>query len=122
MRILVTGSRNFADTKLMREVLSSIQNSNVTLIHGGCRGADKIAEEIGEELGFQIEEHLAEWNKYGKSAGPIRNAEMLNSRIDLVLAFPVEKSKGTKDCISKALQKNIPVLRIERENRGKEKC
>lgn len=114
MRVLVTGSRTFTNTKLMYNALSSIQNSDVTLVHGGCRGADKIAENIGKELGFKIEEHLANWDKHGKSAGPIRNIEMLNSGIDLVLAFPIGESRGTRDCIKKAVNKSIPVIKVEK--------
>lgn len=112
MKVLVTGSRNFTNNKLMYNALSSIQNRDVTLVHGGCRGADKITEKIGKELGFQIEEHLADWDKHGKSAGPIRNMEMLNSGIDLVLAFPIGDSRGTRDCIKKAVDKNIPVMKV----------
>lgn len=112
MRVLVTGSRNFTNTKLMYNALSSIQNNDITLVHGGCKGADKIAEKIGEELGFQIEEHLADWDKHGKSAGPIRNIEMLNSGIDLVLAFPIGESRGTRNCIKKAVDKSIPVIKV----------
>lgn len=112
MRVLITGSRNFTNTKLMYNALSSIQNNGITLVHGGCRGADKIAEKIGKELGFQIEEHLANWDKHGKSAGMIRNVEMLNSGIDLVLAFPTKESRGTIHCIKEAVGKNIPVIKV----------
>ena len=94
----------------MRKTLSHFQNKEVTIVHGNCRGADKIAGSIGKKLGFNIEPHPADWKKYGKSAGPIRNTEMVNSNIDLVLAFPVGNSKGTKDCLEKARRKGISTI------------
>ena len=50
----------------------------------------------------------ADWKKYGKSAGPIRNREMLKMDPDIVLIFhdDPKNSKGTKDCV-KALLKKI---------------
>lgn len=42
--------------------------------------------------------------------GSIRNTEMVNSNIDLVLAFPVGNSKGTKDCLEKARRKGISTI------------
>lgn len=67
MRNLITGSRNFNDFNLMRKTLSHFQNKEVTIVHGNCRGADKIAGPIGKELGFNIEPHPADWEEYGKN-------------------------------------------------------
>ena len=46
------------------------------IISGGCKGAYKIAENIAKELNIPIEIYNAEWDKYGNSAGPIRNKKM----------------------------------------------
>lgn len=53
----------------------------------------------------------ADWGKYGKAAGPIRNQEIVNVS-DIVIAFWNKKSRGTKDTIDKALRGNKPVLVI----------
>lgn len=57
--------------------------------------------------------HPADWNKYGKVAGPIRNSEMLKLHpdIDLVLAFhdDLSESKGTRDMVHKAQKAGIEV-------------
>ena len=55
---------------------------------------------IGGTLGFEVECHTAQWAKYGKAAGPMRNQEMLDSGIDLVVAFP--GGRGTADMLDKA--------------------
>lgn len=114
MRILITGSRDFLDYELMKNTLKKYKGKNATIIHGACRGADLTADFVAKKFGFNVEKYPANWQKYGKSAGPIRNKEMLESDIDLVLAFPIGESKGTRNCISQAKAKNIPVIIIEK--------
>jgi len=95
----------------MRAILHALP-CDTTIIEGECRGADLIAREVAEELGMIVEPHPAEWNKFGKRAGPLRNQEMLNSGVDLVLAFheDLSQSKGTKHMVEIARKNNIPVL------------
>ena len=52
----------------------------------------------------------ADWDKHGKSAGPIRNARMLGWKPDVVVAFPGDV--GTRDCVSKAKAAGIPVREV----------
>lgn len=84
------------------------------LIHGCAKGADTLAGWAGHELGMEVIEVPAEWDKHGKAAGPIRNRKMLDMKPDLVVAFhnDLEKSKGTKDCVTEARRRGIPVVLI----------
>ena len=119
MKVLVTGDRNWTDRaaiKLWLEVLREIGYTH--LIEGEARGADTMAREEGEKLGFKIvnrDENTrgfpAEWDKYHRGAGPIRNREMLDQKPDLVLAFhhDLTKSKGTADCVREARKRGIEV-------------
>lgn len=55
------------------------------------------------QLGFEVAACPADWKKHGKAAGPIRNQSMLTEhKPDLVIAFPLGESKGTRDMIRKA--------------------
>ena len=54
---------------------------------------------------------IAEWDVYGKAAGPIRNKAMID-KADALIAFWDGDSRGTKDCIKHATHKGIPVLII----------
>lgn len=115
MRVLVCGDRNWKDPVPIAEALIDlyISNDDVTVVEGCARGADRIAEHLGEYLSDNpVEHHPAQWMKYGKAAGPIRNQEMLDSGIDLVLAFHnnIEESKGTWDMINRATKAGILVL------------
>lgn len=112
MRILVCGSRNWTDYNRVERVLSEFSTvhklDDVTIVHGAARGADTIAEEVAEKLGFNTESHPADWERYGKSAGPIRNIEMLETGVDLVIAFMSFNSVGTKHTVREAAKRHIP--------------
>lgn len=116
MRVQITGDRDWSDyltiEKALRAVLDDDDPQTVIVVHGAARGADSIAGEVATELGCKVEVFPADWKKYGRAAGPIRNTEMLDSGPDVVLAFhdDLKSSKGTKNCVEQALKRNIPVL------------
>lgn len=105
MRVLVTGDREWNDVEKVVEALSSRLTSADTLVHGAARGADRISGEVARELGVKVIEVPADWNKYAKAAGPIRNALMLREYgpFDLVFVFhsDLSKSRGTKDMVQR---------------------
>ncbi len=110
MKVLVCGDRNWADRKPIRKALLSILPLDL-VIEGGAKGADTLAREVAEELGIIVREFKADWAKYGRAAGPIRNRQMLDEKPDRVLAFHdnLEESKGTKDTVTEARRRGIPV-------------
>ena len=102
MRVLVTGDRDWTDLVVILDRLSELPSGTV-IIHGACRGADKLAGEAAQLLGFSIIEYPAEWGKYGRAAGPIRNRQMLEEgQPNLVLGFHdnISESKGTKNVLA----------------------
>ncbi len=77
------------------------ENQPITIISGEAGGADMLAKQYAEECGWNYEGYPADWNTYGKRAGPIRNNEMLvKGKPDLVVAFLAPNSRGTKHMIS----------------------
>ena len=112
MVILVCGSRAYTDGYKMDSVIGGLQARGATkIITGGATGADAFASRIAKNRGIALEIFEAEWDKYGKSAGPRRNTAMLNQAPDLVVAFTsdLDSSPGTLDTIKKAIHKGIPV-------------
>lgn len=90
------------------------------ILHGACRGADLLAarmalamNETGEKA-FIVRPFQANWRKYGKAAGPIRNRKMLDEKPDLVIAFHADlsRSRGTKDCVEEALRRGLKVSHV----------
>lgn len=126
MKVLVTGSRDWADAKaIIRELSKLPRGPETILVHGDCpTGADVIANKVGMKLGFTIRRYPADWEeaeKRGnrKSAGPIRNAKMIREEhpdkagvpFDFGLAFTLDmsRSRGTKDCTERARKAGIKV-------------
>lgn len=119
MRLQITGSREWTDAIKISEVLTAvpIPANQITLVHGGARGADSIAGAIGRGLGFQVEVHYAEWDRYGKRAGYIRNAAMadlLDPDEDWALAFLQrgDANTGTRMMIDLCKQRGVEVMEV----------
>lgn len=113
MRIIFCGGRDYADRTAVSRVLLALDADVVTVVHGGARGADSIVGELAEDIGwgpFRVEVYPAEWDLYGKGAGPRRNAQMLASGADLVVAFP--GGVGTDDMKRRARAAGVPVMEI----------
>lgn len=111
MRVLVCGDRAWSDRAPIERELRGLPEGTV-VIHGGCRGADRLAGQVASELSFGVEEFPAEWHRYGRAAGPIRNRRMLEEgKPDLVLAFhpDLSRSRGTRDMVDRARKAGVEV-------------
>jgi hypothetical protein len=113
MRVLICGSRNWPNNHLGLDFMNkNIPKETTHIIEGGCSGADIVGQHIALIRDIPYTEYPAEWSKYGRAAGPIRNQQMLDEgKPDLVIAFhdDIEHSKGTKDMVTRARQQGIPV-------------
>ena len=107
-RVLVCGSRTWRDGEAIRADLRMIERGS-TVITGGARGADQLAETIAHSLGFDVETFLADWRREGRQAGYLRNLRMLATKPDLVLAYQLDDSLGTQHVIDQAGKRGIPV-------------
>lgn len=106
--VIVTGSRDWADEEAIYRALDDSCASLV--IEGGARGADAIARQWAKETGTKNRTFHANWLKYGRRAGPLRNKLMLNAYPDaIVLAFPLD-GPGTWNCIEQARELRMRVL------------
>jgi 8-oxo-dGTP pyrophosphatase MutT (NUDIX family) len=110
--VLVTGDRNWTDREKIRGVLTDYDPLTTLIVEGGARGADTIAREVAEELGFDVLEVKADWERYGRAAGPVRNKLMYDkSHPDVVEAFHgnIGASKGTKHMVEYSKKGGTPV-------------
>lgn len=85
--------------------------NDLVIVHGHCpSGVDKAFDEACHEAILAVERHPADWDSFGKGAGPRRNQEMVDLGAALCLAFhpKLSTSKGTKDCVQRALKAGIP--------------
>lgn len=114
VRIIVFGSRSWADRSAVFgriEIYAKI--GPCVIVHGNCpTGADYYAELAAIQLGCEIERFTADWETYGRAAGPIRNRDMALAGADIALGFRSQRynhSPGT-DGMRRLLEKaGIPV-------------
>jgi len=105
--LAVVGSRNFNNYELLKTILDKIQETVGfdKIVSGGAKGADKLAERYAEERNIDIDVIYPMWDKYGKSAGFIRNKQIWD-KCDFGVAFWDGKSKGTKHSFEIAKKQN----------------
>lgn len=110
MKLLVCGGRNFNHEKWLYRILDEMQEkTSITLIiNGGAAGADKFAREWAKLNAVPVKRLDAEWRRYGKAAGPIRNQAMLALKPDLVVGFM--GGSGTMNMLTLAREASIPTL------------
>lgn len=119
MVVLVAGDRNWSDWELFGKVLDLIHAKNpITLVvHGGARGADRMAGFWAALNKVPLRVYRADWGKHNKQAGPIRNRLMLESHpeLQLVVAFhdSIDWSKGTKDMVEASRRAGKSVLIVQ---------
>jgi len=138
VRVLITGSRTWADVETIRRALAEIVDSypqgwdprGIVLVHGGCnvrwgnrlernpKGADAIAHTLWKSWGLEVDMHKAQWARHGRAAGPIRNKDMVDRGADLCLAFILDDSPGATDCARRARDAGIPVHEYRRTSEG----
>jgi hypothetical protein len=108
MRVIVCGSRRWRDRGRIIARLADLPGDS-TVVHGHAAGADKIAHQEAQKLGLLVEPHPADWDRYGKRAGIVRNCEMAELDADLCIAFWDGRSAGTRHMIETATLYGIPV-------------
>lgn len=119
IRIIVCGGRDFRGRALVERTLDTLHAKHriALVIQGGAAGADALARAWAKRRGVACETHEAEWQTYGRAAGPLRNARMLaDGAPDLVVAFP--GGKGTRDMTERAEAASVPVLKPQDRRHG----
>ena len=121
-KILVCGDRHWTDSKAILSVLKyfvkRFSEDSLEVIEGEAWGADSIAAYHASKLGLKVHPFLAQWEKYGRAAGHIRNSEMLNQKPDIVIGFHdrIQDSKGTHDMLNKSKKSGVPTYLFSRIN------
>ena len=116
MKVLACGGRDFENWNSVFWVLTflDIEVGIDSVIHGNAYGADRLAERWAICSGTDWQRVPADWKKYGKRAGPIRNSKMLRFEPDLVIAFP--GGRGTTDMILQARAKGVRVIEVPHDS------
>ena len=104
MKLAIVGSRTFSNYGLLAETIFNKLcplDFITKIVSGGAKGADSLGVDFAENNNISTLTFPAEWNKYGKRAGYLRNQTIVDN-CDMVLAFWDGQSRGTADTINKA--------------------
>lgn len=120
MKLIIAGSRhlelNYDFLEGLKDFVGESGNPIYEVISGGCpTGIDKLAKDYFDCETFEgvvnYKEFPADWNKYGKSAGPIRNKQMAEYGDALLLIWDGE-SNGSKNMKKEMLKFNKPIYEV----------
>lgn len=106
-RVIVCGGCHYNDYEVFKNQLDQVlaEYESVTQVSGHAKGVDTMAERFTSEKKIPIKVFLAEWTKYGKVAGPIRNTAILKYALEqnaVVAAFWNGTSRGTGNMMKQA--------------------
>jgi hypothetical protein len=101
-KLAIIGSRDFTDFNLAEKWFLSFNLDKCSeIISGGAEGADYIGKVLAKKYNIKYTEYKADWKRYGKSAGPRRNVDIVKNS-DVIFAFWDGESKGTKNSLTLA--------------------
>lgn len=122
-RIIIAGSRKFNDYSKMLNKLDELgihllaTMDDIEIVSGHASGADTLGEKFAKAYNYPLKIFPAEWDKYSKAAGPIRNEQMAKYAAEadrgILVAFPIGESRGTKNMIKLAKQYGLEICVIE---------
>lgn len=122
MIVCVSGWRGWDDVAFIKALAEELhENMDAEVRIGDCpSGVDFLLKEELNQRGVPFQEYVADWDRYGKMAGPLRNTAMLTGATgeglaDLLIALPKPGSypgpgSGTWGCIGEAARQGIDVL------------
>ncbi len=114
MRVIVAGSRTYTNRNKVYKVLDKLyaQRKDIEIVSGLAKGPDLFGKDWADSNNVKVHKFPANWGKYGKRAGPIRNEEMAKFS-DALIAFWDGESRGTLNMINLANQYSLKVVVIQ---------
>ena len=118
---LIVGSRGYTDYASFKAKCDALlaDKTDIEIVSGGASGTDTLAERYAHEHGYSLQVFPADWSRYGKRAGYVRNREMhsyISTFADRgVIAFWDGRSKGTAKsfALSKEFDNPLRIVRID---------
>lgn len=110
--VIIAGGRDFQDYELLEKTVDrflSGQQDEITIFCGKARGADALGEQYAKNRGYAVRYFPADWERYGRAAGPMRNQEMAGGA-DALAAFWDGESRGTGHMIQCARRLGLRLL------------
>lgn len=106
MKIAFSGGRHYNDVAYVNMVLNELvqEFGPFEVLVGDATGLDSLVKDWAEGNSVEHTVFKADWFKFGKGAGPIRNGAMIN-HADMLIAFP--GGRGTDNAIKTAMFRGV---------------
>ena len=111
MKTIIAGPRDYYIYQSLLEAIDKISWEITEVVSGRARGVDKMGERWAKEHGIPVQPFPADWDRFGKRAGPIRNTQMANyvGSEGALLALWDHQTIGTGNMIETAREKGLTV-------------
>lgn len=109
MKVIIAGSRGIYDMNVLHNAINSSRFEITEVVSGGARGVDRLGEVYANHKNIDLKVFPADWDKHGRKAGPIRNAEMAEYA-DALIAIWDGESRGTANMIQQARKNGLDVF------------
>lgn len=115
MKVIIAGSRGLGFEAVLRALYHCEFTQDITeVVCGGAAGVDKAGKEWAQVINIPVKMFPADWSKYGRAAGHIRNEEMAEYA-DALIAVWDGQSPGTANMLKNAAKHDlITFLHTER--------
>lgn len=107
--VVITGGRNYTDLGKVFSTLNGLDPLPMLVVQGGATGADALARKWAKEKGIQCVTFHANWDHFGKPAGPIRNRFMVATFKDTATLLVFPGGTGTKNCADLAKKAGMDI-------------
>lgn len=108
MKVIIAGSRHIIDYEALKTLVENTGWDIEEVVSGGCRGVDVMGEQWAEERGIPVRTFAADWARYGREAGELRNREMASYADGLILLWDA-KSPGASCMLRESAKADIPI-------------
>lgn len=118
MKIIIAGTRTIENYSLVQHAVKISKYEITEVVSGKARGVDKLGERYAKENDIHIEPFPADWNKYKKAAGYIRNKQMAEYADALILIWTgdIKKSPGSYNMLNIMKEMRKPFCDFELPN------
>lgn len=113
-RLTKRGGKSYGETRAASDreyfvkVVSSHEGGIEKIVSGGATGADTLAKWYAGKYGIPFEEFPANWDRFGRAAGPMRNKQIVEAA-DIMIAFMAKRSKGTRNAVDQMIKAGKPI-------------
>lgn len=116
MVVGIVGSRTITSKYWLLKAIKELGIEITTVVSGGAKGVDTIAEKYADENKLNKIIIKPEWDNYGKRAGYLRNIEIFNTSEFIIIIWD-SVSSGTKHMIDMCKKNNKPHFLMKLENK-----